>query len=342
MNQIPFGSLPDGRAASLFKLKNENGLEADITNYGGIVTALRVPDRNKKYADVVLGFDHLDAYLKGHPYFGAIVGRTVGRLTGGKFTLEGQHYSLPLNQKPNHLHGGYSGFDKKMWEPAINGETLRLTYLSPEGEEDYPGNLTTSVDYTLTPENELKIEYRATTDAPTIVNLTNHSYFNLAGEGCDTIENHELQIFASRYTPGDDDLTLSDAFASVEGKANDFRKPAMIGDRIDQLFLQHGDNYWIDRTDDGTLVLAARVSHPASGRIMEVLTTEPCLQFYTSKYLDGTLRGKSGKPYPPFSGLCMECHRYPNAINKQGTGRMTLLPGETYRHTTTYRFLTDK
>ncbi|MEO8205487.1 MAG: aldose epimerase family protein [Chthoniobacterales bacterium] len=342
MESTPFGNLPDGRSAQLFTLRNANGLEADITNYGGIITALRVPDRNNQFADIVLGFNALDPYLKGHPYFGAIVGRTVGRLTGGKFSLEGKDYTLPLNQPPNHLHGGYTGFDKRLWEATQEGETLHLTYLSPDGEEGYPGNLSTTVSYTLTPENELKIEYKATTDAFTIINLTNHSYFNLAGEGQETIADHELQIFASRYTPGDDDLTLTGKVVSVEGQPNDFRQPARIGSRLDKLFLQHGDNYWVDHPDTDSLVLAARVSHAKSGRIMEVLTTEPCLQFYSSKYLDGTLTGKTGAPYPAFSGLCLECHRYPNAINDQGFGKMSLLPGETYRQTTIYRFLTDK
>ncbi|MEO6847813.1 MAG: aldose epimerase family protein [Chthoniobacterales bacterium] len=345
MEQISFGNLPDGRPVTLFRLRNANGLEAAITNYGCIITALHVPDRNGKLADVVLGFDSLSPYLGTHPFFGAIVGRTVGRLGSGKFTLEGKDYALAVNRPPHHIHGGNIGFDKKLWDFSVETtegvDTLRLAYVSADGEEGYPGNLTTTVTYTLTANNELKIDYRATTDAATLVNLTNHSYFNLGGEAHGTTTDHEVQLFCSRFTPTDDNLTLSGKITPVN-TANDFRKPALLGDKLEGLFLQHGDNYWIDREDEKSLTLAAKIRHPESGRVMEALTTEPCLQFYTAKYLDGSLKGKTGQPYKACAGLCLECQSYPEAINHPGTGSITLLPGEVYSQTTAYRFSTGQ
>jgi aldose 1-epimerase len=341
MNIQAFGKSKSGDPISLCSLASETGMVARITNYGAIVTELHVPDSDGHTADVVLGFDSIDPYLAGHPFFGAIVGRTAGRISGGRLEIDGRHYSLERNEPPNHLHGGAMGWDKRIWtmDPieGMNGEAVRLGYLSPDGEAGYPGNVQASVVYSLNAANEFRIDYEATTDAPTPVNLTNHSYFNLSGEGSGDIRSHELQILSDTFYPVDDHLTLDGRRLSVDGQANDFRKPVRLGDRLDDLFERHGDVYEIKRrAAEPTLV--ARVNDPASGRRMEVLTTESCLQFYTSKHLDGTLIGKSGRPYPAFSGLCLECHQFADAVNHEDFDSMILRPGETYRQTTVYRF----
>ena len=334
--------MPGGEAAHLFTLTNRAGFEVSITNYGGIVTTIRVPDAEGRRVDVALGFDSLDAYLGGHPYFGAITGRVAGRLTHGEFTLDGRDYRLALNNPPNHLHGGLVGLDKRLWavESAGKNEKLKLTYFSPDGEEGYPGNVPLAVEYSVTENNELCIDYVATTDRSTLLNLTNHTYFNLAGEGCGDIRDHQLTIFADRYTPTDEQMTLSGNSAPVDGRANDFRESTRIGDRLAGLLNNHGDNYVLC-CHGRVLSLAARLLEPVSGRGLEVLTTEPCLQFYTGKFLDGSLVGKGGKRYGSHAGLCLECQKFPAALGRPEFETTALRPGETYRQTTIYRFTSE-
>ncbi|MHB8901935.1 MAG: aldose epimerase family protein, partial [Thermoguttaceae bacterium] len=289
-----FGQTPDGKAVELYTLTNANGMEVSITTYGGIIVSLTAPDRQDKYADVVLGFDNLDGYLAGHPYFGALIGRYGNRIAKGKFTLDGKEYTLAVNNNENHLHGGLVGFDKKVWNArtAINrsGVSLILDTTSADGEEGYPGNLAVQVTYTLTGDDELKIDYLATTDKPTPVNLTNHSYFNLAGQGSGDILAHELMINADRFTPVDAGLIPTGELKPVQATPFDFRKPTAIGARIDaddeQLKFGGGydHNFVLSRKEDG-LSLAASVYEPTSGRMMEVYTTEPGVQFYCGNFL---------------------------------------------------------
>ena len=312
--------------------------------YGGIINELHVPDRDGMAADVVLGFSELDGYLGRHPYFGALVGRVAGRITGGKFSLDGQTYQLALNDPPNHLHGGIGGFDKRPWQASTlstpKGTTgVTLACHSPHGEEGYPGNLDVAVTYSLTDDNEVVIQYEAAADRATLLSMTNHSYFNLAGEGSGTIENHWLQISAAETTQTDARMTLLGLRFPVAGKANDFNRPQRLGDAIPHLLNSHGDNYLLAHSSPKSLERVARLEHPASGRILEVLTTEDCLQLYTAAVLDGSLLGKSGRPYMKFGGLCLECQGYPDGANHPELGNIILRPGEIYRQTTIYRFL---
>ena len=343
----PFGTTSAGEAVDLYILKNDQGMEAAITNLGGIVVRLMTHDRAGNLADVVLGFDSLDGYLKDHPYFGAIIGRYGNRIGKGRFTLDGVEYKLAHNNGENHLHGGIRGFDKVVWRPqeaaAANGASLQLTYLSKDGEEGYPGNLTATVTYTLTNANELRLEYSATTDKPTVVNLTNHSYFNLAGQGEGDILGHTLTINAERFTPIDAGLIPTGELKSVAGTPFDFRQPHAIGERIgakDQQ-LDFGKGYDHDFVLDGqvgVLRAAARVTEPKSGRVMEVLTTEPGVQFYTGNFLDGSLRGKGGKVYAQRYGFCLETQHFPDSPNKPDFPSVVLRPGERYQTTTVYKF----
>lgn len=341
MKIVPFGIMPSGEPIHLFTLTNAAGFEASIANFGGIVTAIRVPDSNGRQTDVTLGFGSLEHYLKKHPYFGAITGRVAGRLAGGAFSLNAKSYQLSVNDPPNHLHGGTVGFDKRRWtaEVAKGQNRLQLSYVSPAGEEGYPGNVSLAVEYSVTPDNGLRIDYRATTDQPTLVNLTNHTYFNLAGEGHGDIAGHRLMILADLYNPADDQMALH-ASAMPVNAANDFRKSTLIGERLAGLFLNHGDHYVLRRQHCG-LSLAARLVEPATGRVMEVLTTEPCLQFYTGKFLDGSLVGKSGRPYGRYAGLCLECQKCPAAVGHSDCDTIALHPGEIYRQSTLYRFRSE-
>ncbi len=335
---------------SLYTLKNKNGMEVKVTNFGAIITSIKVPDRDGKMADVTLGYDDVSDYINAvdKPYFGAVVGRYGNRIAKGKFTLDGTEYSLPINNDPNSLHGGVIGFDKVVWDAEQVGDNgVKLTYLAKDMEQGYPGNITVSVTYTLTDNNEIDIDYEATTDKATPVNVTQHSYFNLKGEGEGTILDHELTINADRYTPVDKTLIPTGELASVEGTPFDFRKAKTIGQDIaqenEQLTFGGGyDHNWVlNRTKgDGELELAATLYEPKSGRMLEVLTTEPGIQFYSGNFLSGVLKGKSGKPYVHRGGLCLETQHYPDSPNQPEFPNTILKPGETYTSKTVFKFST--
>ncbi len=342
-----FGKTPDGQDADIYTLTNSGGAEVKITNYGGIVTSLKVPDRNGKLDDIVLGFDNLDAYLKGHPYFGAIIGRYGNRISKGRFTLHGVEYKLAVNNGENHLHGGIKGFDKVVWNAkprkVANGAALELTYLSKDGEEGYPGNLSVKVVYTLTNANALKIDYSATTDKDTVVNLTHHSYFNLAGQGNGDILKHRLFVNAARFTPTDAGSIPTGELRSVRGTPFDFTRATTIGTRInqdyEQLRLGKGyDHNFILNGIMGTLRRSARVYEPTTGRVMEVWTTEPGMQLYSGNFLDGTLTGKNGKVYQQRYGFCLETQHYPDSPNKPNFPTTVLRKGGRYHTITIYEF----
>jgi len=351
-----YGTMPDGKKIQEFTLKNSNGMTAKIISYGGIITELQVPDRDGKFADVVLGFDDLNGYLGGHPYFGCIVGRYCNRIAKGKFTLDGKEYKLATNNGPNHLHGGDKGFDKKVWEgqelmTGTPGVALGLHYTSPDGEEGYPGNLDVRVRYTLTDQNELHIDYQATTDKSTPVNLTNHTYFNLAGIKDGDILGHVLEIPATEYTPADDTLIPTGKIEPVAGTPFDFRTPKAIGKDIAKA---GGDpngydlNYVLNRggklaikpngSVEAKLVKAATVTEPKTGRVMEVLTTEPGIQFYSGNFLDGKTKGKGGVAYGKHFALCLETQHFPDSPNHKNFPSSILKPGQTYQSTTVYKF----
>jgi aldose 1-epimerase len=346
-----FGKLADGRQVEIYTLRNARGLEAKITNYGGIITELKVPDRTGKLDDIVLGFDNLDSYLKGHPYFGALIGRYGNRIAKGRFSLNAHEYKLAVNNGENHLHGGLQGFDKVLWTgrplKVANGAALELSYVSKDGEEGYPGTLTTKVIYTLTNTGDLKIEYSATTDKDTVVNLTSHSYFNLAGQGNGDILNHQMMINAGRFTPTDAGSIPTGELRSVTGTPFDFTKATAIGARINQddeqlKFGKGYDHNFVLNGRMGLLRRAARVTEPTSGRVMEVWTTEPGMQFYTGNFLDGTLTGKDGKVYQQRYGFCLETQHYPDSPNKPAFPTTILRKGQRYHTITIYSFSTIK
>ncbi|HXW04071.1 MAG TPA: aldose epimerase family protein [Vicinamibacterales bacterium] len=340
-----FGRMPGGEPVDLYTLTNAAGVEIRAITLGGIITHLRVPDRSGQFADVVLGFDQLDGYMKDHPYFGAIVGRYGNRIAGGRFTLDGRTYTLATNNGPNHLHGGNKGFDKVLWTaaPATAGAGVVFRRLSPDGEEGYPGNLDVTITYTLNDTNELVVEYHATTDKPTPVNLTQHSYFNLSGQPGTDILDHELTIDADRYTPVDASLIPTGELAPVSGTPFDFRKPAAVGARIDQPHPQlknglgYDHNFVLNRKGPG-LQRAARVVHQGSGRTLEIHTTEPGVQFYSGNFLDGTLAGKGGQAYKHRAGLCLETQHFPDSPNQPSFPSTILRPGDEYRTRTVFRF----
>jgi aldose 1-epimerase len=341
-----YGKMPDGAEVELYTLTNANGMQAGIITYGGTVVSLTAPDRNGKYADVVLGMDDLAGYRKATAFFGALIGRYGNRIGHAQFTLDGNTYKLPANDNGNMLHGGPAGFDKQIWSArpgsSPDGQTLELTYVSKDGEAGFPGALTAKVVYTLTAKNELKIDYTATTDKPTVVNLTNHSYFNLAGQGEGDILAHEVMIDAGRYTPVDEHLIPTGELRPVSGTPFDFTKPTAVGARIEandeQIKFGNGyDHSWVLNKAAGSLAKAAEVHEATSGRVMEVWTTEPAVQFYTGNFLDGTLQGK-GKTYIRRGALCLETQHYPDSPNKPAFPTTELKPGETYRTTTLYRF----
>jgi aldose 1-epimerase len=337
----PFGKTAQGMAVDIYTLKSDK-LEATITTYGGRVVTLKVPDRTTKPGDIVLGFDTLADYEKTNPYFGALIGRYGNRIGHAQFALDGHTFKLPNNDNGNTLHGGKQGFDRKVWGAKVDGETLVLTYVSKDGEEGFPGNLSATVKYSLS-DTELKIEYSATTDKNTVVNLTNHSYFNLSGQGEGDILRHDLSLFGDRYTPVDKTLIPTGELRSVAGTPFDFRTPHAIGERInaDDEQIKFGKGYdhnWALPTGGGSLVLAARVHDRSTGRIMDVLTTEPGLQFYTGNFLDGTLTGKGGKVYKQRYAFCMETQHFPDSPNKPKFPSTELKPGQQYHTTTVYRF----
>jgi len=330
----------------LFTLTNSKGMVVKVTNYGGIITEIRAPDARGNIDNVVLGFDDLDSYLKGHPFFGAIAGRVANRIAKGKFTLDGKEYHLAVNNGPNSLHGGLKGFDKVVWKAqpvsSPKGPALQLSYLSRDGEEGYPGNLAVTVTYTLTENDELEIDYSAKTDKATPVNLTNHSYFNLAGSG--DILDHELTLNASRYTLTDDTLIPTGAIESVKGTPYDFTVASRIGSRFDQLTKKpvgYDDNFVLNGGGKG-MTWAARVYEPKSGRTLEVLTTEPGVQFYTGNFLDGSLKGHNGMVYKQHTGFCLETQHYPDSINHPEFPSSVLRPGQTLKSTTVFKFGTQK
>ncbi|MFN8459372.1 MAG: aldose epimerase family protein [Anaerolineae bacterium] len=334
----------------IYTLTNKNGLRTDITNYGGIVISLYIPDKAGQLTDVVLGFDKVDDYRQAHPYFGALIGRYGNRIANGKFTLNGVEYTLAQNNGPNSLHGGLKGFDKVVWQATPldtpTGPALELTYLSRDGEEGYPGNLSVKVVYTLTHQNELQLDYWATTDQDTIVNLTHHSYFNLAGAGQGDILGHELTLQADKFTPVNETQIPTGELRSVTGTSFDFTRPARIGQRINQddTQLKFGlgyDHNWVLNSSAGSLALAARVSESNSGRVMEVWTTEPGIQFYSGNFLDGSITGKGGKVYQQRAGFCLETQHFPDSPNQPNFPSTVLKAGQIYTSTTVYKFLAE-
>lgn len=344
MNKTSFGKTQDGTAVDLYTLTNANGIEVAITNFGAIVTAIRVPGPGGEKTDVALGFDKLDGYLGEHPYFGAVVGRYGNRIANGKFTLNGKQYTLATNNGPNSLHGGKRGFDKRVWTAKQTGDAaLELHYTSPDGEEGYPGTLHTTVLYTLTDANELRIDYTLSSEADTVANVTNHSYFNMVGQGDADVLGHEVTINADRFTPTGKTLIPTGELKSVAGTPFDFRQPHTIGERInandDQLKYAGGyDHNFVLNGETGVLKFAARVRDPKSGRTVEVSTTEPGLQFYSGNFLDGSNVGKGGKVYKHRYGLCLETQHFPDSPNQPKFPSTVIRPGTPYKSTTIYKF----
>jgi aldose 1-epimerase len=340
-----FGRMLDGREVSLYELTNAKGMSAEIINYGAILVSLKVPDRDGNFADAVLGFDDMESYIKRNPLFGAVVGRYANRIANASFTLDGKEYKITANAGKNHIHGGRDKrFDKVLWEgsPLTGGEGagVRFSYLSKDGDEGFPGNLNCTVTYTLTNNNELKICYEATTDKSTIVNLTNHSYFNLAGAGNSDVLNHEMLINADYYTPSDKDLIPTGEIHSIKGTPLDFTSPKTIGARITSLTQTRGyDHNYVLKNSGGDLVLAARVYEPDSGRVMEVYTTEPGMQLYTANGMR-ELTGKGGKIYNRHYGFCLETQHFPDSPNKPHFPSVVLRPGEKYSTMTVFKFST--
>jgi aldose 1-epimerase len=340
----PFGKLPDGTPIEQFTLTNASGMTVKVITYGGIITSVRVPDKNQRFDDVVLGFDNLEGYLKGHPYFGCITGRVANRIAKGTFTLDGKEYKLAVNNGPNALHGGLKGFDKAVWKAReVKGNDsvgVELTYRSVDGEEGYPGNLDVKVTYSLTLKNELRIDYQATTDKPTPINLTNHSYFNLAGAG--DVLDHQLYLAADQFTPTDATLIPTGEIKSVAGTPLDFTQPTPIGKRINELKgkdLPGGyDHNFVLRSGGKELALAGWVHDPKSGRLMEVWTTEPGIQLYTGNFLDGSNVGKGGAKYGQHAALCLETQHFPDSVHHPHFPSVILTPGKQFQSTTVYKF----
>ena len=334
----PFGVLPDGRGVDMYTI-SARGIEVQVMNYGATITSIKIPDAHGAMGDIAHGFESLKGYLGPHPYFGAVVGRYANRIEGAHFTLDGCEYQLSKNDGANSLHGGFKGFDKVLWRAEASGDSLKLRYISRDGEEGYPGEIDTEVDYSLG-ESELAIDYHATTDMPTVVNLTNHTYFNFACSG--DILGHELTLDADYFTPAGRGLIPTGEVMSVAGTPMDFRTPHKIGERIDlhdeQLVVGGGyDCNWVVNGEAGRLRRAATVRELGSGRVMVVLTTQPGIQFYTGNHLDGKLQGK-GRVYIRRSGLCLETQHYPDSPNKPGFPSTVLRPGEKYHERTVFRF----
>jgi len=349
VTKAPFGKTAEGQQVDIYMLTNSKGAEARIINYGGALVSLKVPDKNGKLGDVVLGYDSIGDYEQHRSYIGALIGRYGNRIAKGKFTLDGKEYTLAVNNGENHLHGGLKGFNRVVWTARpfadADGAHLELTYLSKDGEEGYPGNLNVTVVYTLTDKNELKIAYSATTDKTTIVNLTNHAYFNLAGAGSGDILNHVVTLNADRFTPTDSGSIPTGELRSVKGTPFDFTKPTTIGARINQEDeqLKFGSGYdhnFVLNENGKQPSLAATVYEPTTGRMMEVYTTEPGIQFYTGNYLDGAIKGKNSQDYPRRSAFCLETQHFPDSPNKPSFPSVVLKPGGKFSSTTIYKFST--
>jgi aldose 1-epimerase len=340
-----FGSSKEGEIVERYTLTNSNGLVAKVCTYGAILTELHVPDREGKLDDVVLGFKDLESYLKGHPHLGATTGRYANRIAKGEFELDGLKYPLAINNGPNHLHGGLKGIDKVIWEAkeikSSVGPAVQLFYMSPDGEEGYPGNLGITVTYTLTEEDELHVDYVCDTDKATPVNLTNHSYWNLAGENSGSVLNHQLKVNADQYTPVDSDLIPTGECISVDGTVLDFRVPIALGNRFESIATDpvgYDNNYVLNQSTPGKLEFAAELTDPSSGRVMLVFTTEPAIQIYTGNFLDGTLQGKGGRAYQQHDAVCLEAQHYPDSPNQPSFPSTILRPGERYLQTTIHKF----
>ena len=337
-----FGRTPEGEEVFLYTLTSAKGLRARITNYGAILVSLEAPDRHGKLDDITLGFESLDKYIEQKVYFGATVGRYANRIGNARFVLDGVEYKLAANDGPNHLHGGLKGFDKVVWKPvevtaAEDRAWAKLSYLSKDGEEGYPGNLQCTITYTLTNDDELQISYEAQTDRKTVLNLTNHAYWNLAGQGAGNVLGHEMLIDAGRFTIVDQGLIPVGATASVVDTPLDFLSPRTIGSRLRQLRYGYDHNFVLKGRPD-TLKFCARVQEPASGRIMEIQTTEPGVQLYTGNFLDGSVVGKGGKAYGKHAGFCLETQHYPDSPNKPSFPSTVLEPGKKFASTTVHKF----
>jgi aldose 1-epimerase len=348
ITQKAYGKMPDATPVEEYTLTNRNGVTMKVITLGGIVTELHVPDKDGKLADVCLGCSNLEEYLEGHPFFGAIAGRVANRIAKGKFTLEGKEYTVATNNGPNHLHGGKVGFDKRVWKAEASDlgdrKAVVLKYTSKDGEEGYPGTVDVTVTYVLNDANEWQIEYKATTDKATPINLTQHAYFNLGGHDSGTILDHSMKIEADYYTPTDETLIPTGKIDPVEGTPFDFRSPTPIGKNIKSIKAtpQGYDLNYVLRGEAGKLRPTAEVSEPKSGRVMKVSTTEPGVQFYSGNFLDGKQKGKGGVKYKQYAGFCLETQHYPDSINHKEFPSVVLEPGKTYTHTTVYAFGTAK
>jgi aldose 1-epimerase len=340
----PFGNTPDGKRIQLYTLANRHGMRVTVATYGGTIVNLYTPDRAGRLGDVVLGFSTIEPYFTKSPYFGAIIGRYGNRLAKGRFTLDGKTYQVAKNNGPNALHGGLVGFDKHIWNAQVLSQapaSIRLSRVSPDGEEHYPGNMKVAVTYTLTDANELRIHYSASTDKPTVLNLTNHSYFNLAGAGNGTVLDHLIKIHASRFTPVDNTLIPTGEIKSVAGTPMDLRKWTPIGQKLEAVGgkpVGYDHNYVLDRCPVMRPTLAAEVFEPGSGRLMKVYTDQPGVQFYTGNFLDGTIRGKGGRVYHQHEAFCLETQHFPDSPNHPNFPSAVLRPGQKFHSTTVYKF----